>query len=658
MHNKFPLLLLLVALFAIVLFQGVSAVYSWDLGSDTKTATAWSNHKYLARVGENTLYATFVKGNNVYFTRSTNDGVDWNAPVILSTLKATNEPSVNPSLLIDSSGVLHIVWQDQYYNQTNNWEVFYRSCDTTLVDCTIAGNWSAITDISNDALENNYPLMAIDSSNVKHVIWQQNREIYYTKCASNCNVSGNWSYAVNVSNTATESYNPSIVVASGRNVGIVWEEVTAPAAIYYKTCASATADCSNYANWSSAVNVSNNDTNESFYARVAVDSADRTHIVWSETGDGFESSYTVYKSCAGSCDNSANWANKALVSDWNDNVWNEDAFIITDSSNKVHIFWLETANGIGNIRYRTRTSAGDWGGITELTNDASIGYLGISCNYTDFNPSANYEKLDCVWTNAESSKLVYFAITKDPVPISVPGDQGKLLPTHTYLTLNPTNLSGTTPTGANTITVTEFSIYSPYTFGAGTLLPWYYVINSTLTNYTFTIRLAISYLDRDNDGYEDITGRDENTLAVAYWDNGWTTVSGSVNRTNNYILITTNHFSTFSLASLDAPSLQPITIEVTPKKKNIKEDSKFDFVAHVTSAEDLSKFANATSADFGNPEYTLTGINYDSTKNQLDLKIDAGTLKEGAYEFQLLSLGGINFSTNSDYATVFRPGKK
>ncbi|MBI2530367.1 MAG: hypothetical protein HYW05_04455 [Candidatus Diapherotrites archaeon] len=663
MHNKdsrFPLFCLLVALFAIVLFQGVSAVYSWNLQSSTGTATAWSNHKYLARADENTLYAIFVSDNNVYFTRSTNDGIDWNAPVLISTLKkGVREPSVNPSILLDSSNVLHVVWQDWYYSdQSKNWEIFYRSCDTALADCTNAGNWSAITDISNDAAENNYPLMAIDSGNAKHVIWQQNREIYYTKCSSNCNVAGNWSAAVNVSNTATESYNPSIVVTSDRNVGIVWEEVTTPEEIYYKTCASATADCSSFSNWSAAVNVSN-DANESFYARAVVDSADRTHIVWSETGDDFSSSYTLYKSCAGACGNAAKWKNKALVSDWNSGKLNEDAFIITDSSNRAHIFWLETANGIGNIRYRTRTSAGTWGAITELTNDLSIGYLGITCNYADFNPAANYEKLDCVWTNKSNSKLVYFAITKEPVPISVPGDQGKLLPTHTYLTVNPTNLSSATPAGANTITVTEFSIYSPYTFGAGTLLPWYYVINSTLNNYTFTIRLVVSYLDRDNDGYEDITGRDENTLAVAYWDNGqWTTVSGSVNQTNNYILITTDHFSTFSLVSLDnpEPQLAVATLSVTPKKKNIREDSKFDFVVHVTGAGDLSAFANATSATFSNGAYALTGINYDAANNQLDMKIDAGVLEENIYEFELLSIDGTKFSTNLDSATVFRPG--
>ncbi len=147
--------------------------------------------------------------------------------------------------------------------------------------------------------------MAIDSGNVRHAIWQQNNEIYYTKCSSNCNVAGSWSTAVNVSNTATGSWNPSIVATSDRNVGIVWEEGTTPEDIYYKTCASATADCSNYANWSSAVNVSN-DANESFYARAVVDSADRTHIIWSETGDDFASSYTVYKSCAGACANSVN----------------------------------------------------------------------------------------------------------------------------------------------------------------------------------------------------------------------------------------------------------------------------------------------------------------------------------------------------------------
>ena len=232
LHYKFPLLFLLVALFAIVLFQSVSAVYSWNLQSSTGTATAWSNHKYLARADENTLYAIFVSNNNVYFTRSTNDGIDWNAPVILSILKATSEPSVNPSLLLDSGNVLHVVWQDQYYNQTKNWEIFYRSCDTALVDCTNASNWSAIADISNDSPENNYPLMAIDSSNVKHVIWQQNNEIYYTKCASNCSNSANWGAAVNVSNTATGSWNPSIVVTSDRNVGIVWEEGTTPQDIY------------------------------------------------------------------------------------------------------------------------------------------------------------------------------------------------------------------------------------------------------------------------------------------------------------------------------------------------------------------------------------------------------------------------------------------
>ena len=204
MHYKFPLLFLLVALLAIVLFQSVSAVYSWNLQSTTGTATAWSSRNYLTRsVDKSILYGVFVSNNNVNFIRSTDNGVNWSTPVSISTLKLVYgdggvSPSVNPSILMGSDGVLHVVWQDQYYlNGGKDWEIFYRSCDTKIADCTSASNWSAIANIPNDAAANLYPLMVIDSSNKRHIVWQQDNEIYYSTCASSCESSANWTMPVN-----------------------------------------------------------------------------------------------------------------------------------------------------------------------------------------------------------------------------------------------------------------------------------------------------------------------------------------------------------------------------------------------------------------------------------------------------------------------------
>ncbi|MHA1377403.1 MAG: hypothetical protein ACTSRG_03365 [Candidatus Helarchaeota archaeon] len=261
-----------------------------------------------------------------------------------------NGSSYNPSVAVDGTGNVHVVWSD-YTNGTwgTDSEIMY-------VNRTAAG-WSNATVISDDStLWNNggsvYPSIAVDSTGNVHVVWSDytngtwgtDSEIMYAN-----RTAAGWSNATVISDDGTlwnddSSSYPSIAVDSTGNVHVVWQDYTdgewgTDSEIMY---ANRTA-----AGWSNATVISDDSTlwnnGHSWKPSIAVDSDGNVYVVWEDDtkfGGDFDIMYTN-RTAAG-------WSKAIVLSDdgtfWNDGGSNYPSIAVYGTGN-VHVVWRDSTDG-------------------------------------------------------------------------------------------------------------------------------------------------------------------------------------------------------------------------------------------------------------------------------------------------------------------------
>ncbi len=114
-------------------------------------------------------------GNDeIFYKRSTDGGATWSAA---RRLTWTSNGSFKPAIAIHSTGQIHIAW----YNETPDYgEIYYkRSADGGTT-------WNPIRRLTWSSGRSEYPAIAVDSGNLAHVIWQDEKdgglpEVYYKK---------------------------------------------------------------------------------------------------------------------------------------------------------------------------------------------------------------------------------------------------------------------------------------------------------------------------------------------------------------------------------------------------------------------------------------------------------------------------------------------
>ena len=179
-----------------------------------------------------------------------------------------------PSIDINSSDGVHVVW---YGNTYGVLEILYKSCSG---DCGIAGNWSADVNISNNSGTSYYPSIDINSSDGVHVVWMDDtyldNETLYKSCSGDCGIAGNWSADVNISNNSGQSVYPGMVISGDNKIHVVWMDNTSMTnyGVRYKNCSS---NCNAAASWGNDFNVSDENGN---FPTIAFDSYNNTYVLW------------------------------------------------------------------------------------------------------------------------------------------------------------------------------------------------------------------------------------------------------------------------------------------------------------------------------------------------------------------------------------------
>ncbi len=193
--------------------------------------------------------------------------------------------SYNPEMGIDSEDNVHIVWQDDLDIPSNRFEILYKKWSP------ITG-WSEAVNLSSTPTENSlYPEIEIDSKNNLHVIWREDENsisgcntlhmTFYTKWTPEdgwlpaTNISGSFNKAGDYRQIRIDSQdNPHVVwyntISDGNDETPCWSD---PRDILYNKWTPETG-------WlTEPINISNN-SGDSRYVLIRIDSSDGPHIVW------------------------------------------------------------------------------------------------------------------------------------------------------------------------------------------------------------------------------------------------------------------------------------------------------------------------------------------------------------------------------------------
>lgn len=158
----------------------------------------------------NVVWYNYLPDEEIYFSRSTSNGAQWNQPRNLSN---TTSESLRPAVSTDSNGFIYAVWDDELPN-----EEVYVSFSTTG-----GSSWTPVTQVSSNTGRD--PVVAVDGTGNINVAWlgyatnSSPSDIFFSRSVDQ---GVSWSSAVNVSNSSRNSRAPAIAVDDSGYVYIVW----------------------------------------------------------------------------------------------------------------------------------------------------------------------------------------------------------------------------------------------------------------------------------------------------------------------------------------------------------------------------------------------------------------------------------------------------
>jgi hypothetical protein len=270
-----------------------------------------------------------TSGNHeIYYKKSTDGGATWTAN---KRLTFTSGDSVVPAIGVDSSGYLHVVWQD---DTAGNCEIYY----TKSIDK--GATWTVGKRLTWNSGGSEVPAIALDASGYLHVVWQDdtagNYETYYRKSTD-----GGTTWAANKRLTWTlgSSERPAIGVDSSGNPHVVWHDNSSGR---YQISYRMSPDGGT--NWSFATRLTWSSEN-CHDPVLAVDPAGNIHVIYCDDRTGNAELY--YRK---SVDGGSTWiATRRLT--WTLGA-SEVPSLGTDSSGNLHVVWRDNTPGNYEIYYK------------------------------------------------------------------------------------------------------------------------------------------------------------------------------------------------------------------------------------------------------------------------------------------------------------------
>jgi hypothetical protein len=248
----------------------------WDVAySTSREATGYNNAKRFLADGQGNLYLTYASKDSVFYVSTTDGGDNWSAPLALgpgqspalnldlngnpcatwrlmegdslrlyfarrgpsgwsvSEIYSEKPPFIAslspPSVAIDRADTAHVLFEYSTVGPVGAWKVYYGNFAVSsprLMPLDVLDSMGMAPDSVPVS-----PSICVDGRGTVHAVWSDlTGEVRYRKRAQ-----GPWSSKVNLSNSSTASYHPTI--SSWGPVAVAWQEEVTPGApeIFYRT---------------------------------------------------------------------------------------------------------------------------------------------------------------------------------------------------------------------------------------------------------------------------------------------------------------------------------------------------------------------------------------------------------------------------------------
>jgi BNR repeat-like domain len=208
----------------------------------------------------------------IYYRGSTDGGATWTPT---KRLTWTSDDSYSPAIATDSSGVVHVVWEDR---TPGNYELFYKKSTDG------GASWMSNKRLTWTAGWSQFQALTVDSSDHLHLVWDDGApgEIYYKKST---NGGDTWTASKRLSWNSSYSYAPSIGAESSAKLHMVWHDnMPGNFEIYYKK------STDGGTTWTAAQRLTWN-PGESVWTSIAVEASGNVHVVWYDATSG---DYEIY----------------------------------------------------------------------------------------------------------------------------------------------------------------------------------------------------------------------------------------------------------------------------------------------------------------------------------------------------------------------------
>lgn len=261
--------------------------------------------------------------------------------------------SLYPDMAVDSSDVIHIVWADY---TPGNYEIYYKKSTDH------GTSWSAPQRLTWNSGLSDTPKIVIDWLGSLHVVWSDCSFSSYELLYKNSTDSGNtWGAVKRLTYTSVNSRNPDIE-RDLNNIYIVWDE---PKSGYNQILFKKSTDYG--VTWLAPQNLTF--TNRNSYVPVMVrDANSNIHVVWHEDMSG--NIEIIHKK---STDSGNTWsAPKRLTYLSGDSIY---PALAADAYGAIYVVWEDRTHGDGEIYFKCSFTGGaTWGAPKRLTWGSGFAY--------------------------------------------------------------------------------------------------------------------------------------------------------------------------------------------------------------------------------------------------------------------------------------------